>query len=181
MEKSLLMEKSKAEESPWEKKGKKTGPTRKERVPFWQENSFVKATGTGRAPRWRPDFEQRSRCQTKIFHTWWSLLCRLPQRPTERSRSKETCLFPRNLDPSSLEVPLSYWFVVSGGEIIGTLSNENGDGNGDRRLSGKIQIIICAWLAGKCLTFCVRPRSEFDKWIWRWLKTWVFFFAFSAI
>ena len=27
---------------------------------------------------------------------------------------------------------------------IGTLSNENGDGDGDRRLSGKIQIIICA-------------------------------------
>ena len=27
---------------------------------------------------------------------------------------------------------------------LGTLSNENGDGDGDRRLSGKIQIIICA-------------------------------------
>ena len=31
--------------------------------------SFVKATGTGGAPRWRPDFKQRSRCQTKICHT----------------------------------------------------------------------------------------------------------------
>ena len=40
---------------------------------------------------------------------------------------------------------------------LGTLSNENGDGDGDRRLSGKIQIIICAWLVGKSLTFCVRP------------------------
>ena len=27
-------------------------------------------------------------------------------------------------------------------DILGTLSNENGDGDGDRRLSGKIQIII---------------------------------------
>ena len=27
---------------------------------------------------------------------------------------------------------------------LGTLSNENGDGDGDRGLSGKIQIIICA-------------------------------------
>ena len=64
-------------------------------------------------------------------------------------------------------------------EILGTLSNENGDGDGDRRLSGKIQMIICAWLAGKSLTFCVRPRRE--TWHWRWLKTWVFFSVFSAI
>ena len=27
---------------------------------------FVKATGNGGAPRWRPDFDLRSRCQTKI-------------------------------------------------------------------------------------------------------------------
>ena len=34
-----------------------------------RNNSSVKATGTGGAPRWRPDFEQRSRRQTKICHT----------------------------------------------------------------------------------------------------------------
>ena len=48
---------------------------------------------------------------------------------------------------------------------LGTLSNENGEGDGDLRLSGKIQIIICASLMGKSLTFCVRPRrvtSHFD-------------------
>ena len=28
--------------------------------------AFVKATGTGRAPRWRPDFDLRGRSQTKI-------------------------------------------------------------------------------------------------------------------
>ena len=42
-------------------KTKKTDP-KKERVPFCQEkkkNSFVKAAGTGRAPRWRPDFEKK--------------------------------------------------------------------------------------------------------------------------
>ena len=32
--KSLLMEKSKAEETPWEKKRKKTGLTKEERVPL---------------------------------------------------------------------------------------------------------------------------------------------------
>ena len=34
-----------------------------------EKRSFVEATGTGGAPRWRPDFEQRSRRQTKIGHT----------------------------------------------------------------------------------------------------------------
>ena len=33
------------------------------------KKSFVKAAGTGRALRWRPDFEQRSRLLTKICHT----------------------------------------------------------------------------------------------------------------
>ena len=49
----------------------KTGQKKKERVPFCQEKkkSFVKATGTGGALRWRPDFEQRSRLLTKICHT----------------------------------------------------------------------------------------------------------------
>ena len=34
-----------------------------------RKKSFVKATGTGGALRWRPDFEQRSRLLTKICHT----------------------------------------------------------------------------------------------------------------
>ena len=33
-----------------------------------EKRSFVEATGIGGAPRWRPDFEQRSRRQTKICH-----------------------------------------------------------------------------------------------------------------
>ena len=56
------MEKSKAEESPLYKKGKKTGPNKNEGVSFCYEkkkNSPVKATDTGGAPRWCPDFEQR--------------------------------------------------------------------------------------------------------------------------
>ena len=32
-----------------------------------EKNSIVKATSSGIAPRWRSDFEQRSRRQTKIF------------------------------------------------------------------------------------------------------------------
>ena len=107
-----------------------------------EKNSFVKATSAGWAPRWRPDFKQRSRRQTKMCHTYtqfifrffhfcrgfclplWqlcSLLCRPPQRSTERSKKKKRCLqsgvhylcigngsccngllFPGNLDPSSL-------------------------------------------------------------------------------
>ena len=62
------MEKSKAEESPLYKKGKKTGPKKNEGVLFCHEkkkNSPVKATDTGGAPRWCPDFEQRSRRRTK--------------------------------------------------------------------------------------------------------------------
>ena len=53
-------------------KKEKTGPSKRERVPFCQEkkkNSSVKAISTDGAPRWRPDFEQRSRRQTKICHT----------------------------------------------------------------------------------------------------------------
>ena len=34
-----------------------------------EKNSFVKATSTGVAPRWRPDFELRSHRQIKICHT----------------------------------------------------------------------------------------------------------------
>ena len=44
----------------------------KERVPICQEKektSFVKATGAGGAPRWRSEFEKRSRRQIKIYHT----------------------------------------------------------------------------------------------------------------
>ena len=45
----------------------------KEKVPFYQEkkkkNPFVKATSTGGATLWRPDFEHKGRRQTKICHT----------------------------------------------------------------------------------------------------------------
>ena len=42
-------------------------------------------------------------------------------------------LFPGNLDPSSWrqEVPWSYWFAVSGGEIIGTLNSQDGNAKED--------------------------------------------------
>ena len=60
------------------------------------------------------------------------------------------------------------------GPIIGTLSNENGDGDGDRRLSGKMQIIICAWLAGKSLTFSVRPRRETSHFDVGWKREYSF-------
>ena len=34
-----------------------------------EQNSFVKAISTNGASRWRPDFEQRGRHPTKIYHT----------------------------------------------------------------------------------------------------------------
>ena len=46
-----------------EKKRKGTNLSRKEKT------SSVKVTGIGGAPSWRPDFKQRSGCQTKIYHT----------------------------------------------------------------------------------------------------------------
>ena len=94
MEKSLLVEKSKAEESPWEniRKKKKTGLKKKERVPFCQEkkkNPFVKVTGTGGAHAGvQISNVRRSHRQTQICYTWWSLLCRPPQHLTEPSRLK---------------------------------------------------------------------------------------------
>ena len=67
------MDKSKAEEIPWWKNwGKKSRPNenRKSTILLKKEKkSLVKATGTGGAPRWRPDSEQRSRRQTKICDT----------------------------------------------------------------------------------------------------------------
>ena len=54
------------------KKKKKKAQRRKKEyqsVKKRKSTSFVKATRTGGAPRWRPDFEQRSRHQTKIYHT----------------------------------------------------------------------------------------------------------------
>ena len=82
MEKSLLVEKSKAEETPWENiRKKKTGLKKKEK-------SLCGSDWYWRSPRGRPDFEQRSRRQTQICYTWWSLLCRPPQPFTERSRLK---------------------------------------------------------------------------------------------
>ena len=72
LEKSLLVEKSSlVEKSKVEGKKKKKKKTRK-KVPFCQEKkrkSFEKATGTSGAPRWHPDFEQRSRRQTKHCYT----------------------------------------------------------------------------------------------------------------
>ena len=47
-------------EKKFKKLKNKTGLKKKARVPICQEKkkiSFVKATGTGGAPRWRPDFE----------------------------------------------------------------------------------------------------------------------------
>ena len=52
--------------------GEKKKGEKKERVLICQEKkktSSVKVTGIGRAPSWRPDFKQRSGCQTKIYHT----------------------------------------------------------------------------------------------------------------
>ena len=72
MAKFLNMEKWKAEESPSQKKKKekKNKPKEKRKVTILSRKEkypFVEATG---ALSWRPDFEQRSHCQTKIFHTW---------------------------------------------------------------------------------------------------------------
>ena len=57
-----------------EKKKKKKGNSskKKERVLICQEKkktSSVKVTSISGAPSWRPDFKQRSRFQTKIYHT----------------------------------------------------------------------------------------------------------------
>ena len=53
----------------WVKKNKqkKTGPKKKERVPFEKRKNFV--TGAGGAPRWHPDFDQRGRRHSKVCHT----------------------------------------------------------------------------------------------------------------
>ena len=56
------------------KKKKKKGNSskKKERVLICQEKkktSSVKVTSISGAPSWRPDFKQRSRFQTKIYHT----------------------------------------------------------------------------------------------------------------
>ena len=63
-----------------------------------------------------------------FFHCLWqlcSLFCRLPQRSTERSRWKKRHVsamgyFSREISIRrwSQEISLSYWFAVSGGEII---------------------------------------------------------------
>ena len=49
------------EQSPWEKKEKKNMPKEEKRgttTSNKEQNSFVKATGTRGASRWRSDFEQ---------------------------------------------------------------------------------------------------------------------------
>ena len=57
---------------------------------------------------------------------------------------------------------------------LGILSKENGDGDGDRRFSEKIQIIICALMAWKSLTFCVRPRHETSHFDVGWKREYFF-------
>ena len=74
--------------------------------------------------------------------------------------------------PWSPDIQARYAAVVR--RWLGTLSNENGEGDGDLRLSGKIQIIICAWLAGKSLTFCVRPRRETSHFDVGWKRVYSF-------
>ena len=80
-EKSLLIENQKRKKVVGEKKKKKKGLKEERKstnlskkreyqsVKKRKRTSLVKATGTGGAPCWRPDFEQRSRRQTKIYHT----------------------------------------------------------------------------------------------------------------
>ena len=71
LEKSLLVEKSSLVEKSKVEGKKKKKKTRK-KVPFCQEKkrkSFEKATGISGAQRWHPDFEQRSRRQTKNCYT----------------------------------------------------------------------------------------------------------------
>ena len=114
---SLIMEKSKTGKKSLVKKEKKKNRSKEERkstiLSRKEKNSFVKATSAGWAPRWRPDFKQRSRRQTKMCRTYtqiifrffhfcrgfclrlWqlcSLLCSPPQRSTERSKKKKRCL-----------------------------------------------------------------------------------------
>ena len=66
LKKSLLVKKKKVKEKK-KKKNKKESTilSRKEK----KRKSFEKATGTSGAPRWHPDFEQRSRRQTKNCYT----------------------------------------------------------------------------------------------------------------
>ena len=52
------MEKSKEEESPWEKKNRCKEQRKGSTLSSKKQNSFVKATGTNRASRWRSDFER---------------------------------------------------------------------------------------------------------------------------
>ena len=113
---SLIMEKSKTGKKSLVKKEKKNRSKEERKSTILsrkEKNSFVKATSAGWAPRWRPDFKQRSRRQTKMCRTYtqiifrffrfcrgfclrlWqlcSLLCSPPQRSTERSKKKKRCL-----------------------------------------------------------------------------------------
>ena len=57
--------------------------------------------------------------------------------------------------------PLRVYQTAEGGKSsLGTLSNDNADGDGNATRSGKSQKVHCAWLAGNRLTFCVRARRE---------------------
>ena len=68
--KKVVGEKKNKKQKKQKKQG--NGSKKKERVPICQEKkktSSVKVTGIGGAPSWRSDFKQRSRSQTKMYHT----------------------------------------------------------------------------------------------------------------
>ena len=99
---SLLMEKSKVEESPWlekqtskKEKKKKTGSKKKER---------------------------KKERKSTILWQLCSLLCCPPQRSTERLRLKKKCLqwvtFLEKSCSILIDARKSHWFVVSGGEML---------------------------------------------------------------
>ena len=104
--------------------GKKTGPKKKEMVPFCQEkkkNSFVKAVGTGGAPRWRPDLELRRSPSNQhlpyvmvIIVSSSSTLHWALRRTTSNSSLSTMGYFSREIliHPHwRREVPLPYWFA----------------------------------------------------------------------
>ena len=69
MEKSLLVEKSKAEESPWENIRKKIQALRRKKgcnSVKKRKKSLCESDWYWRSPRWCPDFEQRSHYAHKV-------------------------------------------------------------------------------------------------------------------
>ena len=71
--KKVVVEKKKKKKKGFKEERKSTNLSKKrdyQSVSKRKRTSLVKAIGTGGAPCWRPDFEQRSRRQTKIYHTY---------------------------------------------------------------------------------------------------------------